>query len=225
MSLLPTSILLAGLLIVATQATAEPPTAVTCGDTITAPGQYRLSADCAGAGIAISASHVNLELDGHTMTGKSTVAGIFGNNVTDVDIRGPGTITAYGAAFLLPGVTNSQVVNVTCVRNHVGLELSVSSTGNRIVNSVFDNGFDGPGILLGPGSNGNHIDQNEVNGNSTVGGGGITLDVGATGNQIHGNTAFGNIGPADLEDDNPNCDSNNWDGNHFGTAVPSSCIN
>ncbi len=155
-----------------------------------------------------------------TGTGSSTSIGILASQVADVHIQGPGGIIGYNAAIVLEGVDKVEVVNVSCVGNADGLELSFHSTRNRIVNSAFDNGSVGPGILLAL-STDNHIDGNEVNGNR---GGGISLANGATGNQIHANTAFGSLSGPDMADGNPNCDSNDWDGNHFGTANPSSCI-
>ena len=54
------------LALAAVPAAASPPKPVTCGDPITAPGQYFLASDCTGEGIRIAASDVHLKLDGHT---------------------------------------------------------------------------------------------------------------------------------------------------------------
>src|SRR3989442_1504179 len=92
-------ILLAGVLsAIAGVAQAEgPPTAVTCGSAITAPGQYFLAGDCTGAGITITASDVHLKLMGHTMTASLPFIpdGITASNVSNVHIEGPGIITNY----------------------------------------------------------------------------------------------------------------------------------
>src|SRR5213593_2130526 len=78
---------------VAAQA-AGPPTPVTCGSVIAAPGQYFLAGDCMGAGITITASDVHLKLMGHTMTGPGG-NGLLALNVSHVHIEGPGMITGY----------------------------------------------------------------------------------------------------------------------------------
>jgi hypothetical protein len=56
--------------------------------------------------------------------------------------------------------------------------------------------------------------------------GGISVLFGSTDNTIIGNYVNNNLGPGiiDLLDSNPNCDSNVWRGNDFGTSFPASCI-
>lgn len=49
--------------------------------------------------------------------------------------------------------------------------------------------------------------------------GNVGIEVGSSRNQIRGNTALGNT-PFDLEDTNPGCDANNWQGDTFGTHNP-----
>lgn len=220
-------ILLAGVLSIAGKAAADPPIPVTCGDTITRPGQYRLAGDCGPAvpaGITIFASGVHLKLDGHTMTGPNCMvckvsSGITASNVSDVDIQGPGTITNYpGAGVELRTVTNSRVVGVTCTSNAFGIAV-FASDGNQIVNNVTDR--NGLGIFLANGGSGNRIVGNEANAN--VGDAGIYISAGSTGSEVHGNGAFSN-GSFDLIDENTTCDDNDWNGNHFATASPPSCI-
>ena len=87
---------------------------------------------------------------------------------------------------------------------------------NNASNSVF-------GILVFVGT-GNDVRDNTATGNA----GGIVLGFvfgpgDATDNDILHNTAQGN-GFADLFDINPNCDSNTWKHNTFGTANQA-CIN
>src|SRR6266481_6302113 len=159
-------IVLAGILSFAGKAAANPPITVTCGDTINAPGQYRLAGDCGPAGITIIASDVPLSLDGHTMTGPGcpnpvtcvVSSGITASNVSDVDIDGPGTITKYpGAGVELDTVTNSQVAMVTGSGNVFWGIAVFASDGNQIVNNVTDRNGDstfpgaGDGIELGSG--------------------------------------------------------------------------
>jgi len=130
-------ILLSGVLsaIAGVAQAAGPPTAVTCGDTITAPGQYFLLGDCSGAGITITASDVHLKLMGHTMTGPD-FAGIQTDNVSHVHIEGPGTITNYTFGILFNVVSDSHVEQVSCIANLEGLLLA-SSTNTHVNNNVF----------------------------------------------------------------------------------------
>jgi len=101
-----------------------------------------------------------------------------------------------------------------------------NSSNNVIVNNIADdntsNPFGSHGILLyGPtGSNNNKIHANTTNNNS---GFGIWIFAGSTGNSITGNYSFANSF-LDMADYNPNCGTNKWRGNHFGTTNQPSCI-
>src|ERR1043165_9209904 len=81
--------------------------------TINSPGQYRLAADLtfkpggpaglpsSSTCITIGASNVDLDLNGHTITGPGGgadgTAGISVTAKTMVDIKGPGVITIFGS--------------------------------------------------------------------------------------------------------------------------------
>jgi parallel beta-helix repeat protein len=244
-------LLLAGLLTTVfgvRSAAAAAPTGVTCGDTITAPGHYFLTADCTGAGITIAASDVHLMLNGHTMTNSCGCnIGVLGNGVSRLHIEGPGTITRYDTGIALYAVNDSRLENVTGTRNNLGLVLgaydtSLSSNNDDLKNDSFSS--NGDGVIQGSGSNNHydqvtasnnnvdglvlsnnsyatHVDGSTANGNSEFG---ISIDTGATGNKVDHNTALNN-GVDDLADGNPGCDSNTWRGNNFGTASQPSCIN
>ncbi len=103
------------------------------------------------------------------------------------------------------------------VRNNVNDSIQfLDSNNNTVVNNVANDSPQG-GIVIGTvlPSNNNEIHANTTYNNSF--GNGITIESGSTGNDSTGNTAFGNV-LFDLFDGNPNCDSNKWQGNHFGTA-------
>jgi parallel beta-helix repeat protein len=208
------------------EAAAHPPTTVSCGATISAPGQYYLGADCTGAGIVINdASDVDLKLDGHTLNGgEFRAVGIFVRDfpapVSGVRIEGPGTITGYSFGVIVggsgPGVSDSQVRDLMVTNGSAGIFVRVDVRGNRIThNAVNDNMREGIDVQ----GTGNELDANTASGNRR----GIFVEAGATGNKLHGNTALGNSPSDDLFDGNPGCDSNHWDGNHFATANQS-CI-
>jgi parallel beta-helix repeat protein len=123
-------------------------------------------------------------------------------------VREPGA-TSSGIAFF--GVDDNDIV-----RNDVNDTMEFSnSNNNTIVNNTANDNFAGISIgPFGPSSN-NELHANTANNNALNSG--ISVFVGSVANNITGNTAFNNH-PWDLEDDNPNCDSNKWVGNHFGTA-------
>lgn len=215
-------------------------TPVSCGDTITAPGEYYLASDCAGGspnGITIASSHVHLKLDGHTMS-RGDGAGIDACcGLTDVRIEGPGVIDGYQDGIDLEDSSNSHVWKVTATdtdrsgfhdggtsnqwnddtATDGGGGFDIAGVGDHLVNDVADGNFDG--IILEPGASGTHVDASDARDNGPHG---IWVVTGAMGNALHGNTAYGNR--IDLEDDNPNCDSNVWAGNHFGTTNQPQCV-
>jgi len=113
-------ILLIGLLaaVSAGPAMATPPTQVTCGSTIFAPGQYVLMGDCVGLGITITASDVHLRLNGHTMTAfpPNNSIGIEATNVSHLHIEGPGTISSYFYGILFTTVSDSHLEQGTVIK-------------------------------------------------------------------------------------------------------------
>jgi len=212
-------LLIAAAVLCGGQALADQPTPVTCGSVIVAPGEYYLASNCAGRGIRINASDVHLKLNGHTMTGDGDSAGLqvtgasFGTAVSQVRIKGPGTITNYGTGIFFEFVSDSHVEQVTSVgNNYDGLWFNFRCNNNHVNNSVFS-GNGGHGLETGPNCSDNHLNNNEADSNFD----GIFLSPGATSNQINGNTALGNQ-VFDLEDQNPNCDDNQWKGNKFVKA-------
>ena len=179
---------------------------VTCGDTISAPGNYVLAGDCSGQGILITASDVVLRLQGHTMTGPGALFEPFVDgidvggypNSTNVQIVGPGTIQDYwiGVFFGAQGaVSDSVVTHVEADNNgYAGMETYSGNNGNVFEHNVTrDNVFNG--IAIYPDSTGNIIAHNHSSGN---------------GNDL-----------ADFND--PPCASNDWEHNLFG-HVDQECI-
>jgi copper-binding protein NosD len=110
------------------------------------------------------------------------------------------------------------------IRNNVNKMIVLFGSSNTVVNNSAHD--DRNGILVNTGSNNNEIDANTTDSNSFRG---IWILKGATGNNVTGNNSFNNA-TFDMEDDNPNCDSNKWRGNHFNTSLSPpttnpSCIN
>jgi parallel beta-helix repeat protein len=123
-------------------------------------------------------------------------------------VRGPGATTA--------GIVLFDVNNNTLVLNNVNDSVSIADSSNNIIanNAASDN--DGGIFLITVtlGANNNQVTGNTTSNNQF---GGLTIFEGSVGNTISGNKSFNNT-PFDMEDDNPNCGSNRWQGNHFNTA-------
>ena len=129
-------------------------------------------------------------------------------------VRGPGPTSA--------GIVLFEVNNNVVVRNDVDDTFSiVASSNNIITNNVGSDNTGGMFLITfrGLGSNNNQVSANT---NSNNQGAGLVILEGSVGNTISGNKSFDNT-LFDMEDDNPNCGSNRWHGNHFNTASQS-CI-
>jgi parallel beta-helix repeat protein len=181
-----------------TTAAAEVTSLTSCQDIIS-PGHYRLDANIntdAGTCFLIDASDVRLDLNRHTITGPGPRRAAFGIAVagSGVGIVGPGRLS--GGWDPAIGLEGEH-----------GSVRDVAATGNQT------------GISLAPHSERNSLRGNVILNNNDFG---IIAFAGATDNRITGNFALNN--GIDLDDGNPNCDSNEWKGNSFRTAVPSSCI-
>jgi len=245
------SAILAGLLFaLPSTGQAAPPASINSCTTISTRGSYELVADLTSSGtcIKITASHVKLKLNGHTITGPSAAtvdsSGIQLVAVSHVDIEGPGVITNFGIAVDFEGADRSEVKDVTATGNLFGLNLNRDFVTPNLDDFSNKNVFRGntstgntiAGFTLN-GASDNHLINNVASNNN---GNGIFIENG-TENQLKENTANGNAvaGIAiaagstdngvrgntaqsnsfvDLADDNPNCDNNVWTNNVFNTA-------
>ena len=123
-------------------------------------------------------------------------------------VREPGTTSTGIAAFNLD--------DNDVVRNDVNDTIQfTNSNNNTIINNIANDNQAGIAIGFFQPSSNNEIHANTTNNNSS--GSGLEIFVGSNGNNSTGNTAFGNL-PFDMQDDNPNCGTNKWEGNHFNTA-------
>jgi len=252
-AMLAVSLALPFALVGGSPASAAVGTAITaCRTTISAPGFYYLATNFAcisgDDGIQITASNVQLSLDGHTITGADGGAiGIYVKKASSVVIQGPGTITDFSQGIVFDGVQQSRVSGITVTSNIEGFLvrnfLAVPSQGNSFMGNTASSNFDN-GFFIG-GSGHNVLTDNTAVGNDTIGiyiatgavntvrGStanlnavyGILVDAGATGSVIQANTAKTN-GIDDLVDNNPNCGTDHWQGNTFdpGKASPAPCI-
>ncbi|HVG89895.1 MAG TPA: NosD domain-containing protein [Alphaproteobacteria bacterium] len=111
-----------------------------------------------------------------------------------------------------PSTGNIFAGNTSTFNNQHGFTLNGGNNNTFNANNASNNGA--RGILLFV-ATGNNVTGNTLNNNGQSGIG-ITSGTG-TGNNLNTNSAQGN-GIFDLEDDNPNCDSNTWTQNTFGRA-------
>lgn len=135
-------------------------------------------------------------------------------------------------------VTANEVVGSS--RYGISISCGLADTRNLVTRNILrENGLptgDGGGIAVFTGSE-HRIEGNSISGNwlgiflitseqsivrdNTVNANrsaGIVLSNDAHGNSVEANTAYNN-GLVDLQDDNPNCDSNAWNGHLFATAI------
>ncbi len=191
------------------------------GHTLTGPGQA-IAGGSVGVYIAPAATDARV-VDG-TVTGfyygvaddgpGAIIQGVtaranrvLGIVVGDVTIGSGGVCGACGP---IP-VNGSRLVNDRALDNTAGIALNDASA-TTVANSTTSGNL-AQGIAIGFRSSRDRVDANTSNNNL---GQGILVDVGATANQLASNTATGNF--VDLKDNNPNCDSNQWVSNTFGTA-------
>jgi parallel beta-helix repeat protein len=170
-------------------------TSLTSCQTISSPGKYRLDTDV-------------------TAFPEGDCFDIFASNVTLI-LNGH-TITAalLAGAGINVGGSGAQVTGPGKVTGFV-IGIALGGGGGSVRGVTATDNFWG----IVPASAGNSVRGN-VTTNNLIG---INVQPEATGNTIIGNYAHEN-GTDDLFDNNPNCDSNVWRGNDFGTANQP-CIN
>jgi len=173
-------LLLSGVVSLGALAATSPvaPSSDLCGNTIVADLKLDHDLVCAGNGITVGAHGIEIDLNGHSITGPSRgppTRGITVIGRVDVEIEGPGTVTNFRTGILIMNSVNVEVEKVTVAGN--GARLFGDGDGIRIVSSVDveveksdirDNGNDGVEITL---STDVELEKNQILGN----GNGIAL--------------------------------------------------
>jgi parallel beta-helix repeat protein len=198
-----------------------------CPYTITRPGRYILTANCSVGsgltGITITAPNVQLDLNGHTLTGAGSGIGIeVSGDDTPPVVRAAvsnGTIQQFQTGVLVTNARASSLTSLT-VNNNSSFGIDLESSHNCLVsgNTLTANGTStgNCGILVGNGSTQNTVELNIVNANRA----GIRIQNGGSGIRIEGNTANGNFGSGirlDLDSNGNSVQRNTTNGN--GTGV------
>ena len=185
-----------------------------CGVTIDT--NLRLDHDlaCPGNGLIVGADGIKIDLNGHTIAGSGTGAGISVTGRTDVTIFG-GTIKNFEAGIRTMNSTDIVIRENELSENTDGIDAQAGSHGNTIKHNVLRVNRS-RGIMLRSDSVENVVSENTFTGNrvgillfgaveTTVKGNlisesvlaGIRLNVLATGNLVRGNTVTSN--PAGIE--------------------------
>jgi hypothetical protein len=177
-----------------------------CGQTITTPGTYILTADigasapCPGDGIDIAVSNVKLMLNGHAITGNGGASyNNFGSGITicatppscqgtgrlnNIQVQGNGLIQQFGGGVYLQNIDNSEIQQIVMTSNFEGIG-STHSTNLQLTRNVVTTSLYGIYVYLDASDD---IQRNELAGNS--GGSGVTVQLGGD-NQIHDNNVSG----------------------------------
>lgn len=122
-------------------ATVQAATPIASCTTIATSGNYFLDADLSGANcIVINANNVSLALNGHTITGPGTGAGIavvpLSGRIHHVGISGPGSVRGYANGI---AISNSDYVQVSLVTALGNATNGINSTGTNTFLTVASN--------------------------------------------------------------------------------------
>lgn len=147
-----------------------------CGTTITDPGRYFLANDlkeCPDFGVSIAASHVLVELRGHTIQADGFVITASGGDLglSDLEIVGPGTLAGGHTGIAFGNVHHSRVHGLMIVRNNFGMGLNSGD-------------FTSDATTAATVSTDNEIRDNTITGNTFHG---ITVNGGDDNKFIHNN--------------------------------------
>jgi parallel beta-helix repeat protein len=176
-----------------------------CGATVTADVRLDHDLVCTGDGLIIGADGISVDLNGHTVTGPGSGAGILVGGRADITIAG-GVIRNFAVAIRLNAATGVVIRNTEFAGNGEALDLQAGSIGNTVKENVFRDSTI-RAIMLRSNSRDNDIKSNILTGNrigilvfggidnqikdnvvSGSGLAGIRLNVIATGNVIKHNT-------------------------------------
>jgi len=113
---------------------------------------------CAGDGIIVGADGVTIDLNGHTISGSRTGAGISVAGRTDITILG-GTIRNFEAGIRLADVIAISISDTELSDNTDGVDLQAGSHSNVIANNTFSNNRS-RGIMLRGGAVNNIVKDN-----------------------------------------------------------------
>ena len=136
--------------------------ALACGDTISADTKLKKDLlNCADEGLRFAAPDIELDLNGHKITGSGTAgfAGIKGS-YDGIRIVGPGTVKGFDTQVELASSVGSTVKNLKARGGDDGIALSDSSDVK--ISRVKVRGYKAAGISLRSDSNGIRVQRSKV---------------------------------------------------------------
>jgi parallel beta-helix repeat protein len=181
-----------------------------CGTTIVEDVKLDSDLVCPAAGLIVGADGIRINLNGHTIMGAGSAAGIDVIGRHDISIHG-GTITKFAVAVRVNTSSDLVISHIEFVANGEGIDLQAGSVANTIKQNYFRS-HTMRAIMLRTSSSGNDIKHNTFEGNrvgillfggvdnilrkNSVSGStlaGIRLNVIATGNLLKDNLIASNV--------------------------------
>jgi parallel beta-helix repeat protein len=168
-----------------------------CPYVITAPGSYLVQKNlsCVLTAITISASNVDLDLGGHTISGSGTGDGVYVQGQSNVSIH-DGGVQGFVIGVELQRTLDGKITNVTASQNRDSGIATGSGTAGLTVMGCTANQNRNNGVIFGGDSRSNTV----TNSTMTLNAWGITICCGAFANTVANNTANGNVGGISLGD-------------------------
>ena len=136
---------------------------ISCGATVFADLTLDQDLTCSGAGLVVGADGIEIDLNGHSITGSGSGSGILVSGRADVAIHG-GTLTNFMAGVLVTNSTGVTIEAVTFQSNADGVDLQTGSTHVSIKENTFLDSR-GRGVMLRGGSSHNLVKENQFAGN------------------------------------------------------------
>ena len=157
-----------------------------CPYTITASGTYDVTQDltCSGTAITITASKVDLHLNGHTLSGSGAGVGVFVQGQANVSIDNA-TVQGFFEGVEFQGTVDCKITNVTARQNSDAGIVSRGGTSGLTVTGCTAPQNVNHGILFDSDSRANTAAGNTANGNGSMG---IYVTGGAFANTLNDNT-------------------------------------
>lgn len=186
-----------------------------CGTTVLADLTLEHDLVCTGTALVAGADGIRIDLDGHTITGSGTGAGVLIAGRRGVWVVG-GHIENFTAGVQLNNSSGVVVKHMTFVGNGEGLDLQTGTRGTTIKENSFSNNR-ARGVMMRAGSVDNVVKENTLAGNNvgvalngTIGAtvkenlisasrsAGVRVNVGAAGNRVVENTIDANPAGIDI---------------------------
>jgi parallel beta-helix repeat protein len=109
---------------------------VSCGATVLASLRLEDDLTCAGGGLVAGADGIEIDLNGHSITGSGSGIGIHVSDRTGVSIRG-GTIANFTTGVQVQNSTQLSITGNTFANNGDGVDMMAGSTNTTIKENWF----------------------------------------------------------------------------------------